>query len=70
MLTENLDFSIGYSMIYWSSVALAGDQIDTSVNNTQVLGGGLNGPANPAFNGIQDSGFWVQGINLGLNLRF
>ena len=74
-LTRRLDFSLGYSLIYWNNVALAGDQIDTSMNGTptvnasQLLGGTLAGPANPAMNGIRDTGFWVQGITFGLTLK-
>lgn len=74
-LTRRLDFSLGYSLIYWNNVALAGDQIDTSmngfptVNASQLLGGQLVGPANPAMNGIRETSYWVQGMTFGLTLK-
>jgi len=58
----------GYSFIYWSNVVLAGNQIDTNINATQI-GGALNGPAVPARR-FQRSDFWVQGINLGAEYRW
>jgi hypothetical protein len=74
-ITKRLEASIGYSLLYWSDVALAGQQIDMSmggqptVNASQLLGGVLFGPANPAFNGIRDCDFWVQTLSLGLTLK-
>lgn len=71
-LTNHLDFSLGYTFMYWSAVALAGDQIDTSregtptVNSTQILGGTLQGANNPVLPSIDDTDFWVQGITFGL----
>ena len=74
-LTRRLDFSLGYSVMYWNKLALAGNQIDTSmegtptVNASQLLGGTLVGPPNPAIDGVRDSSFWVQGITFGLTLK-
>jgi len=69
-LTDHLDVTVGYSIIYFSSVVLAGDQIDTVVNGTQILGGPLLGPADPSFQGFNDSDYFVHGLSLGLNFHF
>ncbi|MCS6851393.1 MAG: BBP7 family outer membrane beta-barrel protein [Gemmataceae bacterium] len=59
----------GYTLIYWSSVARPGDQIDWAVNPTQIPPGTLVGPARPAFQ-LDRSDFWAQGINFGVELRY
>ncbi|MCU0871430.1 MAG: BBP7 family outer membrane beta-barrel protein [Pirellulaceae bacterium] len=76
-LTRNLEATVGYDFIYWSTLALAGEQIDTSmgnlptVNSSQWFGGALDpaGGAYPAFSGIKDSSLWLQGLSVGLTLR-
>ncbi len=76
-LTKNLEATVGYDFIYWSSLALAGEQIDTSlgnlptVNSSQWFGGSLDpsGGSYPAFNGIKDSSLYLQGLSVGLTLR-
>jgi len=62
------DVSLGYSVLWVSSVALSGDQIDREVNLTQQTGV-LVGPARPqqTFN-VTD--YWLQSINFGLNYTF
>ncbi len=67
-LTGRLQFSVGYSAIYWSNVALAGNAIDRVINPTQIAGP-LVGPARPAFT-FSDEGYWVQGLTFGLHGRF
>jgi hypothetical protein len=49
-------FMVGYSIIYWNNVALAGNEINTRTN-----------PARFSFN---RSDFWVQGISLGTEYRW
>ncbi len=73
-LTSQLEASLGYSFLYWSDVALAGQQVDMSmgqptVNGTQLLGGGLFGPGNPAFVGIRDTDFWLQALSFGITFK-
>lgn len=65
----------GYDILYWNRVVRPGNQINRLVNLTQnaVLDpngvGTLVGPAQPAP--LSDrSGFWAQGINVGLEFRF
>lgn len=61
--------SVGYSLIYWTTVGRAAAQIDTSVNPTQFGGGTLQGPADPAFD-LWTTSFWAQGVNAGLEYQF
>jgi len=59
----------GYSFIYWSNVTRAGDIMDLTVNTSQLPPGTLVGPARPAFQ-WNDSDFWAQGFNVGVELRY
>jgi hypothetical protein len=76
-LTRRLEASVGYDFIYWSTLALAGDQIETSmgglptVNSSQWFGGSLDptGGPHPSFGGIKDTSLWLQGLSVGLTLR-
>jgi hypothetical protein len=72
-LTPQVKLSAGYSFLWVSTVARAGEQIDPVVNISQfpILNGNgpLVGPARPAF-GFSGSDFWAQGLNLGLELRY
>jgi Putative beta barrel porin-7 (BBP7) len=66
-LSDCLKINVGYSFMYWSSVALAGNQIDRTIDFSQNLGGGT---ANrPGFNFV-DSGYWMQGVDVGLAWTF
>lgn len=72
-LTERLSTNIGYTLIYISNVVRPGNQIDHTVNPTQVptdqdFGKG-GGPPRPAFS-FHSSDFWAQGINLGLRYQY
>jgi hypothetical protein len=74
-LTRNLSASIGYELLGLGNVIRPGDQIDRAINTTQAGAGpggtapNLTGPANPGplFN---QSNFWAQGLNFGLEWRF
>lgn len=74
-VTDHIDFTLGYMMMYWTAVALAPDQIDTTVANTptvnssQLLGGTLVGPNHPVLPKINDTDFWVQGITFGVAIH-
>jgi hypothetical protein len=59
----------GYSILYWSNVVLAGDQIDTRLNFTQNPPGPLVGPLRPLF-GFRGADFVVQGLSLGADYRW
>ena len=71
-LTPGLRATVGYTFVYWSRVARAGDQIDTDVNST-LLPNNPNPPAgdlrHPQFV-FRDTDFWAQGISAGLEYRW
>ena len=67
-IRKNIHLNIGYSFLYFDNVALAGSQIDPNINPNPILGGGPF-TANPAFK-FNDSGMWVQGLDLGLRWDF
>lgn len=67
--TDRLCAFVSYNFLFWSDVVRPGDQIDRSVNKTQQGGGVLVGPASPAPR-FEDTGFWAQGIGLGLEYRY
>lgn len=67
-LTQRLDFSMGYSFLYFTNVLLAGDQVDRRLNLSQQ-NGALTGQAFPTVTGNQTD-YWYQGINFGLNGTF
>lgn len=64
---DHVNFHVGYSFIYWSNVALAGEQMDRNlfVDSTNL---GATGPGR--YNAINSDGYWVQGIDLGMTLEF
>lgn len=67
--------SVGYSLLYLSSVARPGDQIDRNINpaNAPAMSGNFSGipstPATPGV-GIHSTDFWAQGLNFSLDFRF
>jgi len=72
-LTRRLKACIGYSFLWVSTVARAGEQIDPVVNITQfpILSGNgpLVGRARPALK-FAETDFWAHGLNVGLELTY
>jgi hypothetical protein len=70
-VTPHTRVVVGYDCIYWSSVARAGEQIDRNVNSTLLPNSGVaqTGATAPLFS-FQQTGYWVQGINVGLDCRW
>jgi len=69
---ERLKLSIGYSLMYWSSIVRPGEHIDLNVDGRLPPGPGivLDPPAvSPAFS-FDTTGFYVHGLNLGVEYRF
>lgn len=66
---NGIDFTIGYTFLYLSDVLRAGDQIDPNINVSQLPPGPLTGAAFPEFE-FQSSGFWAQGLSLGIEACF
>ncbi len=63
-VNDCIDLTFGYSFLYWNHVAMPGDQIDLSLNTSQI-GGALVGEPRPAFPG-RDSDYYVHGLNVGV----
>jgi hypothetical protein len=70
-LTPRLKATVGYTLLYWSDVARAGDQIDLQVNPGLLpnAGAAATGPQRPLFE-FQRTYFWTQGISLGMEFRY
>ncbi len=66
-IRNNLSLTCGYTFLYISKAALAGNQIDRNIDLTQAQGGAA--AAQPAFN-YRDGSQWFQGVDLGLNWSF
>jgi hypothetical protein len=69
--TRHTRLVLGYDCLYWSKLARAGEQIDRSVNGTLVPNSGVPqvGATAPLFS-FQESGFWAQGVNIGVDCRW
>ncbi len=74
-ITPTAAIVFGYSFLYASNVVRPGNQINRTVNTSQSVAytqdteAHLIGVPQPSFK-FNDSGFWAQGINVGLVLRF
>jgi hypothetical protein len=67
-VTRNVHLFVGYNALYDSNVVRPGDQVDRTVNLSQ-LGGTLTGPARPLpLNKVTD--YWAQGIMAGVRFTF
>jgi len=67
--TDRLQFLFGYTFIYWSNIVQAGDQIDVRVNPNRIPVDDDSQPDLPAF-AFNDTDFWLQGMNFGVNYRW
>jgi hypothetical protein len=68
-ITDRFKVRLGYSFIYLTKFARAGDQIDTTVNSSLIPPGNPSGPARPAYQ-ERTTDFWMQGFNLGAEWQF
>ena len=68
-ITKRLKATLGYSFIYWSRVARAGDQIDLDLNLPLIPGGPVVGAQRPA-SPFAMTDYWAQGINFSLAYAF
>lgn len=68
-VTPNCFLFLGYTFLYWTTVARPGDQIDRLVN-IQPLG--VPVPLQPTvpMRTLHSTGFWTQGLNLGVGFNF
>jgi hypothetical protein len=64
---------VGYDFLYWSHVLRPGDQIDRGLDVTFIPNFPTNlmptGQVRPAVP-LKETGFWAQGVNLGVEFRF
>jgi hypothetical protein len=72
-ITTFLRASVGYTFLYWSSVARPGDQVDVGLSGTQLptdtrFNPGA-GPVRPAVL-LRSTDFWAQGINFALEFCY
>lgn len=56
-VTRTLELNVGYTMLYFTNVALAGGSIEHTVD--------LDGPGGPAPPSFNDTSLWLQGITIG-----
>jgi hypothetical protein len=61
-LNDALDFSVGYSLIYWGHAVQPGNQIDLNVDST----GNSGQPAMP----FKIDHYWAQSLSMGITLRY
>ncbi len=64
-----LKVSLGYTLIFWTELARAGDQVQLDVNPSQIGGGALIGSPRPRFPAARTD-FWAQGLNFGVEYLF
>lgn len=65
-IRPNMHFTVGYTLMMWSSVGMAGDQMDRSLDLTQVNGAAGARPGHV----FRDTTFWMQGVDLGLGWTY
>jgi len=61
-LNDALDFSVGYSLIYWGHAVQPGNQIDLNVDSA----GNSGQPAMP----FKIDHYWAQSLSMGITLRY
>ena len=61
-LNDALDFSLGYSIIYWGHAVQPGNQINTNVDITNTTGQ----PTMP----FEIDHYWAQSLNMGVTFRY
>ena len=61
-LNDALDFSVGYSLLYWGHAVQPGNQIDLNVDST-----GSSGQPTTPFKIEQ---YWAQSLSMGITLRY
>jgi hypothetical protein len=61
--------TMGYTFLYWTDVARAGEKIDPNINATQIPPGTLVGNPQPQFP-YNKSGYWAQGLLFGFGCDF
>ena len=68
-LSYGWSLNCGYNFLFWTDVVRAGEQIDTSINVSQIPPGTLSGEPRPAYTAAT-SDFWAQGLSFGLEYHY
>lgn len=70
-VTDHMRVYAGYDMMYWANVVRPGQQIDYTVNASQIpfFQQPAQGPARPAFN-LQTSNLWISSFSAGIQWVF
>lgn len=66
---EHVRVSAGYTFLYMTDVARSGDQISRVANPVQLVPGTVAPATSPTFT-LQDANLFVQGISLGVEVRY
>ena len=66
---SHLSADVGYTFLLLPEVWRAAEQIDRTINQSQIGGGTLVGPASPSQQSISHN-MWVQGLSFGLTARW
>lgn len=66
-VSQNFRLTLGYTFIYWSEVALAGDLINNSIDASQLSGSNGTEPGVPE---LKSQDFWYSGLSFGGSLRY
>ena len=67
-VSQNFRVTLGYTLIYWSEVALAGDLINNSIDTTQLSGN--TSATEPGIPELKSQDFWYSGLSIGGSLRY
>lgn len=69
-VTNQVQLTLGYSLIYWNRILCPGDLMDSHVNPTQLPGRGpVTGPLAPLVQAVHTD-YFTHGINAGLTIQF
>lgn len=70
-ITDHIGIRVGYTLLWLNHIVRPSDVIDRRVN-IQAIGpsDGDTTPLSPGPPTFQDKSMWIQGIDLGLNIRF
>lgn len=69
-VTDLLEVHVGYTFLFWGRVARAADQIDFTVDPSQIPPAGTSTAATRPERAFGQSDLWVQGVSAGLELRY
>lgn len=69
-LLHNVDLTVGYTLLYLTRVVRTGDQIDTGIDPSQLIGIGRLLEAERPEARLRDTAIWAQGLNVGLHWSY